>query len=182
MGKRGGGLEILGQSKSTRSVLTHIAQVACTDTTVLVLGETGTGKELVARTIHEQSQRASRTMVTVNCAALPSGIVESELFGRSKGAYTGASTDQPGRFEVADGSTIFLDEVGELPNDLQAKLLRVLQDGTFERLGSTKTIKVDVRVIAATNRDLEGAVSQGRFRQDLYYRLNVFPIVVPAFT
>jgi formate hydrogenlyase transcriptional activator len=179
VGQRKGGLSILGQSKATADILTQISQVACTDTTVLILGETGTGKELVARTIHEQSPRASRTMVTVNCAALPSGIVESELFGRSKGAYTGASTDQPGRFEVADGSSIFLDEIGELPNDLQAKLLRVLQDGTFERLGSTKTVKVNVRVIAATNRDLEAAVSEGRFRQDLYYRLNVFPIVVP---
>lgn len=179
VGKRGGSLTILGQSQATRAILTQIAQVACTDTTVLILGETGTGKELVARTIHEQSQRAGRTMVTVNCAALPSGIVESELFGRAKGAYTGASTDQPGRFEVADGSTIFLDEIGELPNDLQAKLLRVLQDGTFERLGSTKTVKVNVRVIAATNRDLEAGVTEGRFRQDLYYRLNVFPIVVP---
>jgi DNA-binding NtrC family response regulator len=179
VGKQSGGHTILGQSKSTQAILTHIEQVARTDTTVLVLGETGTGKELVARTIHEQSQRAGRTMVTVNCAALPSGIVESELFGRAKGAYTGASTDQPGRFEVADGSTIFLDEIGELPNDLQAKLLRVLQDGTFERLGSTKTVKVNVRVIAATNRDLEAAVAESRFRQDLYYRLNVFPIVVP---
>jgi formate hydrogenlyase transcriptional activator len=179
VGQRKGGFSILGQSKATGNILTQIAQVASTDTTVLILGETGTGKELVARTIHEQSPRASRTMVTVNCAALPSGIVESELFGRSKGAYTGASTDQPGRFEVADGSSIFLDEIGELPNDLQAKLLRVLQDGTFERLGSTKTVRVNVRVIAATNRDLEAAVSGGRFRQDLYYRLNVFPIVVP---
>ncbi len=177
--QRRGERKILGESEIVRNMLRLIEQVAATDATILVLGETGTGKELVAQTAHEQSSRGNRAMVTVNCASLPSGIVESELFGRAKGAYTGASTDQPGRFEVADGSTIFLDEIGELPKDLQAKLLRVLQDGTFERLGSTKTLKVDVRVIAATNRDLETAVREDRFRQDLYYRLNVFPIVVP---
>jgi formate hydrogenlyase transcriptional activator len=177
--QRRGNYRILGESKITQEILKQSQQVAPTDTTVLILGETGTGKELVAQTIHEHSSRRKRTMITVNCAALPSGIVESELFGRSKGAYTGALTDQPGRFEVADGSTIFLDEIGELPKDLQAKMLRVLQDGSFERLGSTKTVRVDVRVIAATNRDLQEAVQENRFRPDLYYRLNVFPIVVP---
>ncbi|MEW6351395.1 MAG: sigma-54 dependent transcriptional regulator [Thermodesulfobacteriota bacterium] len=171
--------KILGDSPRTRETLRQIEQVAKTDATVLIVGETGTGKELVAQTIHERSARGNRAMVTVNCAALPDGIVESEFFGRAKGAYTGASTDQAGRFEVADGSTIFLDEIGELRPELQAKLLRVLQDGSFERLGSAKTTVVDVRVIAATNRDLERAVQDGKFRQDLYYRLCVFPIVVP---
>lgn len=177
--QRRGNYRILGESENVGKLCTLIKQVASTDTTVLILGETGTGKELVAQIVHENSPRRSHAMVTVNCAALPSGIVESELFGRAKGAYTGASTDQPGRFEVADGSTIFLDEIGELPPELQAKLLRVLQDGTFEKLGSSKTIRVDVRVVAATNKDLEAAVREGRFRQDLFYRLNVFPIVVP---
>ncbi len=170
---------ILGAGRAIREVLDQIAQVAPTNSTVLILGETGTGKELVAQSIHEQSRRSSRTMIKVNCAGLPSGIVESELFGRAKGAYTGALTDQPGRFEIADGSTIFLDEIGELPLELQAKLLRVLQDGRFERLGSAKTIHADVRVIAATNQDLGVGVREGRFRQDLFYRLNVFPIHVP---
>jgi formate hydrogenlyase transcriptional activator len=174
-----GSVRHLGDSPVMRDVLTQIEQVARTNTSVLVLGETGTGKELVAEMIHAASQRKDRTMIKVNCAALPSGIMESELFGRAKGAYTGASTDQPGRFEIADGSTIFLDEVGELAHDLQAKLLRVLQDGTFERLGSSRTIRVDVRVIAATNKDLEAMVREGKFRLDLYYRLNVFPIAVP---
>lgn len=177
--QRRGNFRILGESEKVEKLYSLIKQVASTDTTVLILGETGTGKELVAQIVHENSPRRNRAMVTVNCAALPSGIVESELFGRAKGAYTGAATDQSGRFEVADGSTIFLDEIGELPAELQAKLLRVLQDGSFEKLGSSKTIRVDVRVIAATNKDLETAVSEGRFRRDLYYRLNVFPIVVP---
>ena len=154
-------------------------QVAPTDSLVLVCGETGTGKELVAQAIHRLSPRRSHLMVKVNCAALPSGLVESELFGREKGAFTGALTRQLGRFEIADGSTLFLDEIGELSLDLQAKLLRVLESGEFERLGSPRTIKVDVRVIAATNRDLAEDIRQGRFREDLYYRLNVFPIRVP---
>lgn len=170
---------IAGESPRIEEVLNQIAQVSRTDTTVLILGETGTGKELVAQMIHEHSRRGHRAMVKVDCTALPSGLMENELFGRAKGAYTGAATDQPGRFEIADGSTIFLDEIAELPMDLQAKLLRVIQDGTFERLGSNKTIKTDVRVIAATNKALELEVSEGRFRTDLYYRLNVFPILVP---
>jgi transcriptional regulator with GAF, ATPase, and Fis domain len=160
-------------------VLSQVELVAATGSTVLLLGETGAGKELVARAIHRRSPRQGRPPVKVNCAALPSALVEGELFGREKGAYTGAMTRQAGRFEAADGSTLFLDEVAELPVELQAKLLRVLQDGEFERLGSTKTIKVDVRVIAATNRDLAKEVRAGRFREDLFYRLNVFPIHVP---
>ena len=153
--------------------------MAPTDSTVLLLGETGSGKELVARAIHKSSKRNTRPMVTVNCAALPASLVENELFGRERGAYTGALTREIGRFELADRSTIFLDEIGELPLELQAKLLRVLQEGEFERLGSSKTLHVDVRLIAATSRDLEGAVREGKFREDLFYRLNVFPIRVP---
>ncbi len=171
--------EIVGDSAAIQRVLGQVEQVAATGSTVLLLGETGVGKELVARALHRRSSRQGRPMVKVNCAALPSALVESELFGREKGAYTGALTRQVGRFEAAEGSTIFLDEVGELPVELQAKLLRVLQDGEFERLGSTKTVKVDVRVIAATNRDLAKEVRAGRFREDLFYRLNVFPIHVP---
>jgi transcriptional regulator with GAF, ATPase, and Fis domain len=157
-----------------------VEQVAPTDSSVLVRGETGTGKELVAQAIHRLSPRRSHLLVKINCAALPSGLVESELFGREKGAFTGALTRQVGRFEVADGSTLFLDEIGELSLEVQAKLLRVLETGEFERLGSPRTIKVDVRVIAATNRDLAEEIKRGRFREDLYYRLNVFPIRVPA--
>jgi formate hydrogenlyase transcriptional activator len=171
--------EVIGQSAGIRNVLRMVEQVAPTDSSVLVRGETGTGKELVAQAIHRLSPRRNHLIVKVNCAALPSGLVESELFGREKGAYTGALTRQVGRFEIADDSTIFLDEIGELPLDLQAKLLRVLESGEFERLGSSKTIKVNVRLIAATNRDLAEAIRQGRFREDLYYRLNVFRILVP---
>ncbi len=171
---------IIGQSDPLKSVLRQSEQVAETESTVLLLGETGTGKELIAHTIHNLSSRKGRPMVKVNCAALPSTLIESELFGHEKGAYTGAISKQLGRFEIADGSTIFLDEIGELPLALQGKLLRVLQDGKFERLGSSKTIQVDVRVIAATNKDLNRAVRSGSFREDLYYRLNVFPISIPS--
>ena len=171
--------EIIGQSNAIKKVLGNAEKVAKTDSTVLITGETGVGKELLARVVHDLSNRKERVMLKVNCAALPSTLIESELFGREKGAYTGALTKQTGRFEVADNSTIFLDEISELSLELQAKLLRVLQEGQFERLGSTKTIQVDVRVIAATNQDLEKAVQDGHFRKDLYYRLNVFPIEVP---
>jgi formate hydrogenlyase transcriptional activator len=171
--------EIIGQSDAIRKVLRQVQQVANTDSTVLLLGETGTGKELLARATHNLSARKERSMIKLNCAALPATLIETELFGHEKGAFTGAVTGQIGRFEAANGSTIFLDEIGELPLDLQAKLLRVLQEGQFERLGSTKPIDVDVRVIAATNRDLAKEVKEGRFREDLYYRLNVFPISIP---
>ncbi len=171
--------KIVGSSQAIRTVLNHARQVAPTESTVLIAGETGTGKELLAMAIHDLSPRSRRTLVTINCAAIPSTLIESELFGRERGAYTGALTRQMGRFEMADGSTLFLDEIGELPLETQVKLLRALQEGTFERLGSTKTIKVDVRVIAASNRNLARAVREGKFRDDLYYRLNVFPIEIP---
>jgi formate hydrogenlyase transcriptional activator len=171
--------EIIGQSEAIRHVLQQAEKVAPTNSSVLLQGETGTGKELVAQLIHRFSPRHNRLMVKVNCSALPATLIESELFGREKGAFTGALTRQAGRFEIADGSTIFLDEIGDLPLDLQAKLLQVLQEGRFERLGSSKTLQVDVRVIAATNRDLSEEVRRGNFRQDLYYRLNVFPIQMP---
>ena len=171
--------DIVGQSVAMKKVLAQAEQVAQTDSTVLLLGETGTGKELLARAIHSMSLRKDRPLVTVNCASLPPTLIESELFGREKGAYTGALTRMVGRFEIADGSTLFLDEIGELPLDLQSKLLRVLEDGTFERLGSTKPLHVNVRIIAATNRDIEKEVKAGKFRPDLFYRLNVFPIVIP---
>jgi formate hydrogenlyase transcriptional activator len=170
---------ILGESDQLKKVLLKVEQVAKTNTAVLVLGETGTGKELVARAIHDQSSRRNKPMVTVNCGALPANLVESELFGHEKGAFTGASARRIGRFQVADGSTIFLDEVGDMPMELQVKLLRVLQEGKFESVGSSKSVSVDVRVIAATNIDVEKAVQEGVFRQDLYYRLNVFPINNP---
>ncbi|MBN2439626.1 MAG: sigma 54-interacting transcriptional regulator [Deltaproteobacteria bacterium] len=170
---------IIGQSDGLKYVIYRAEQVAPANTTVLILGETGTGKELIAFAIHDMSPRKERPLITVNCAALPGNLIECELFGREKGAFTGADTRQTGRFEVAHGSTICLDEIGELPLELQAKLLRVIQHSEFERLGSSHTIKVDVRIIATTNRDLEEEVRRGRFRQDLYYRLNVFPITVP---
>jgi PAS domain S-box-containing protein len=170
---------IVGRSRGIRDVLKQAEQVAVTDSVVLIQGETGTGKELLARTIHDLSSRKSRPMVKINCASLPATLIESELFGREKGAYTGALSREIGRFELADKSTIFLDEVVELPLELQAKLLRVLQEGEFERLGSPKTIRVDVRVIAATNRDLGQLVAEGKFREDLFYRLSVFPLHLP---
>jgi len=172
--------EIIGESTVLRAALRRVEQVAVTDATVLVVGETGTGKELVAHAIHRKSERSSRPFITVNCSALPAPLIESELFGHEKGAFTGAHARQIGRFELADGGTIFLDEIGDLPIELQSKLLRVLQTGDFERLGSSSQRRVDVRVVAATHRDLERAVEEGRFRADLYYRLRVVPIHVPA--
>jgi formate hydrogenlyase transcriptional activator len=171
--------EIVGQSLAMKRILAQAEQVAQTDSTVLIQGETGTGKELLTRAIHSMSLRKDRPLVTVNCASLPPTLIESELFGRERGAYTGALTKMVGRFEVADGSTLFLDEIGELPFELQSKLLRVLEEGKFERLGSTKTLHVNVRIIAATNRDIAQDVKEGKFRKDLFYRLNVFPIVIP---
>jgi len=170
---------ILGHSDGLKYVLYRAEQVAPQNTTVLILGETGTGKELIAAAIHNLSPRKDRALITVNCAALPANLIESELFGREKGAFTGADTRRVGRFEVANGSTLCLDEIGELPLELQGKLLRVIQHNEFERLGSPHTIKVDVRIVATTNRNLEEEIQKGRFRQDLYYRLNVFPITVP---
>lgn len=171
--------EIIGRSAALDYVFFRIEQVAPQDTTVLLLGETGTGKGVVARAIHSRSNRKDRPMVTVHCTSLPANLIESELFGREKGAFTGSNDRQMGRFELADGGTIFLDEIGEMPLELQTKLLRVIQDGEFERLGSPRTIKVNVRIIAATNRNLEEEISHGRFREDLFYRLNVFPVTVP---
>jgi formate hydrogenlyase transcriptional activator len=172
-------VEIIGKSDPIKAVLQKVEQVAPTGATVLITGETGTGKELVARAIHKLSGRRERLLVKVDCASLPSTLIESELFGRERGAYTGALTKQIGRFQLADKGTIFLDEIGELPRETQSKLLRVLQEGCFEVLGSPKTVNVDVRIIAATNRDLAREVKEGRFREDLYYRLKVFPIEVP---
>jgi len=171
--------EIVGTSAVLRRVLGQAAIVAPTDAAVLIQGETGTGKELVAREVHKLSSRHQRPLVKLNCAAIPSGLLESELFGHERGAFTGAIAQKIGRFEVANGGTLFLDEVGEIPLELQPKLLRVLQEQEFERLGSSRTIKVDVRLVAATNRDLVRMVEEQRFRDDLYYRLNVFPIHVP---
>ncbi|MCB9266591.1 MAG: sigma 54-interacting transcriptional regulator [Lewinellaceae bacterium] len=167
---------IISQSKNYKRVLQQVEQVASTDATVLIIGETGTGKELLARAIHKLSKRDEQPLIKVNCAGLPKELIESELFGHEKGAFTGAYQQKKGRFELAHGGTIFLDEIGEMPFSLQSKLLRVLQEGEFERVGGTKTIKADTRVIAATNRDLEKMVMDGEFREDLFYRLNVFPI------
>ncbi|WP_035056948.1 sigma-54-dependent Fis family transcriptional regulator [Desulfuromonas sp. TF] len=171
--------EIVGQSPAISYVFFRIDQVAPQDATVLLLGETGTGKGMAAREIHRRSSRSSRPLITVNCTALPANLIESELFGREKGAFTGAHARQIGRFELADGGTIFLDEIGEMPLELQVKLLRVIQDGEFERLGSPRTLKVDVRIIAASNRNLEEEIRASRFREDLFYRLSVFPITIP---
>lgn len=172
--------EIISQSKNFKKVLAQVEQVAVTSSTILILGESGTGKELIARAAHNISNRKNRTMVKVNCAALPASLIESELFGHERGAFTGALSRKIGRFELADGGSIFLDEIGEIPIDLQSKLLRVLQEGEFEMVGSSETKKVDVRVIAATNVDLLDAIDNGSFREDLYYRLNVFPLRIPA--
>lgn len=171
--------EIIGQGRKLKKVLAMVSEVSPTDATVLILGETGTGKELVARAIHEASKRKERPLIRVNCATLPSNLIESELFGHEKGAFTGAISQKIGRFELANRTTLFLDEIGELPVELQPKLLRVLQDGEFERLGGGETRTSDVRIIAATNRNLEKAVEEGRFRRDLWFRLNVYPISVP---
>jgi formate hydrogenlyase transcriptional activator len=170
---------IVGQSATLRQVLHLVDTVAKGNSTVLLLGETGTGKELVARAIHNRSRRRDRTFVKLNCAAIPGGLLESELFGHERGAFTGAIAQKIGRLELADNGSLFLDEIGDIPLELQPKLLRVLQEREFERLGSTRTKRVDVRVVAATHRDLEGMISNGQFRSDLYYRLNVFPIFIP---
>jgi transcriptional regulator with GAF, ATPase, and Fis domain len=171
--------ELVGASAALRAVLADVSKVAPTDSTVLITGETGTGKELVARAIHNRSRRSSRAFVSVNCAAIPSSLIASELFGHEKGAFTGAMQRRQGRFELANGGTIFLDEVGELPAEIQVTLLRVLQEREFERVGSGLSTRTNVRVIAATNRDLESAIKDKVFRSDLFYRLNVFPVVVP---
>src|ERR1700731_2214449 len=170
---------IVGSSTALRGVLDQIETVAPTDATVLIEGETGTGKELIAHAIHTHSKRTDRPFVKLNCAAIPLGLLESELFGHEKGAFTGAVVQKMGRFEAANGGTLFLDEIGDIPLELQAKLLRVLQEREFERLGSTTTRHVDVRVVAATNQDLSALVADKQFRMDLYYRLNVFPVAVP---
>jgi transcriptional regulator with GAF, ATPase, and Fis domain len=171
--------DIVGSSEALRRVLRQVARVAPSDSTVLILGETGTGKELIARAIHKRSQRANGMFIGVNCAAIPPSLMGSELFGHEKGAFTGATQRRLGRFELADGGTLFLDEVGDLPSETQIALLRVLQERQFERIGGTQPIAVNVRIIAATNRDLRTAVRAGTFRSDLFYRLNVFPIAVP---
>jgi formate hydrogenlyase transcriptional activator len=172
--------EIVGESAALKSVMQEVSLVAPTDATVLILGETGTGKELIARAIHNQSNRSGRPFIRVNCAAIPASLIASELFGHERGAFTGATQRRLGRFEAANGGTIFLDEIGELPMETQITLLRVIQEREFERVGSSQPISVDVRIIAATNRDLQAAVTAGTFRQDMFYRLNVFPIQVPA--
>lgn len=170
---------IIGQSPAMRQLLSSIEKIADSDTTVIIYGESGTGKELVATTIHYQSKRRDKPIIKVNCAAIPEGLVESELFGHEKGAFTGAVKRKPGRFELAHGGTIFLDEIGDLPLSAQAKILRVLQEKTFERIGGAESIKVDVRIIAATNKDLKNEVKKGLFREDLFFRLNVIPVVIP---
>src|SRR4029077_10578310 len=170
---------IIGSSPALRHVLELVETVASSDSTAVRLGDTGTGKELIARSLHEHSQRRDRTFVKLNCAAIPTGLLESELFGHEKGAFTGAISQKIGRLELAHQGTLFLDEVGDIPAELQPKLLRVLQEQEFERLGSTRTIRVDVRLVAATNRDLAQLTANGHFRNDLYYRLNVFPVVLP---
>jgi formate hydrogenlyase transcriptional activator len=172
--------QIIGNSKALKHVLQQVETVAPSDSTVLLHGETGTGKELIARAIHDRSRRKQRTLVKLNCAAIPTGLLESELFGHEKGAFTGAITPKVGRLELADQGTLFLDEVGDIPVEIQPKLLRALQEREFERLGSTHTRKVNVRLVAATNRDLEKMIADREFRSDLYYRLNVFPIRIPA--
>jgi formate hydrogenlyase transcriptional activator len=172
--------EIVGSSEALHKVLSQVRKVARSDSTVLVLGETGTGKELIARAIHKSSDRSARSFIGVNCGAIATSLFSSELFGHEKGAFTGATQRRLGRFEIANGGTVFLDEVGDLPSDIQIALLRVLQERTIERVGGDKSISVDVRVVAATHRDLKKLVSEGKFREDLYYRLNVVPIVVPA--
>lgn len=171
--------EVIGQSAAMLRVLRDVKEVADTDATVLILGETGTGEEVIARVIHAASTRRDKPLIKVNCAAIPATLIESEFFGHEQGAFTGATKKREGRFALADGGTIFLDEIGELPLDLQVKRLRVLQEGEFEPVGSSRTKQVNVRVLAATNRDLAQAVREGTFRQDLYYRLNVFPIYLP---
>src|SRR5262249_54561198 len=171
--------EIVGSSKTMRQVLKQVEKVAPSDSTVLILGETGTGKELIARALHRRSKRSNRALIRVNCAAIPQSLIASELFGHEKGAFTGAMQRRVGRFEAANGGTLFLHEIGELPLGTQTLLLRVLQEREFERVGSNHPVPIDVRVIAATNRDLPAAVATGMFRQDLFFRLNVFPIAVP---
>jgi len=170
---------IIGESKAMRSIFGLLDKVSRTDSTVLILGESGTGKELIASTIHYQSSRQKKPIIRVNCAALPEELIESELFGYEKGAFTGAAARKPGRFDLADGGTIFLDEIGDLPLLTQTKILRVLEERTFERLGATQSSSVDVRIMAATNKDLEKEIEKGLFREDLYYRLNVIPVVMP---
>jgi formate hydrogenlyase transcriptional activator len=172
--------EIVGASEPLRKVLSQVAKVAPTDSTVLILGETGTGKELIARAIHKRSNRSSRAFVGVNCAAIPAALIASELFGHEKGAFTGAVQRRLGRFELADGGTIFLDEIGDLPMEMQLALLRILQERNFERVGGNLSISVDVRIVAATHRNLMAAVAAGTFREDLFYRLNVFPVLIPS--
>jgi chemotaxis protein methyltransferase CheR len=170
---------IVGRSKAIKRIKSQIKQAASTNVTVLVMGETGTGKELIARAIHDLGPRKNRRLVTVNCAALSPSLIETELFGHEKGAFTGAVSRKVGRFELANGGTLFLDEIGEFPLDVQAKLLQALEDGEFERVGGSKTISVDLRIIAATNRNLRTEIQQGNFRNDLWYRLNIFPITSP---
>ena len=172
--------EIVGKSAALRQVLQEVKLVAPSDATVLILGETGTGKELIARAVHQSSRRSDKPLIRVNCTSIPKELFESEFFGHAKGAFTGAIRDRAGRFEAANGGTLFLDEVGEIPPGLQAKLLRVLQEKSYERIGEERTRQTDVRIVAATNRDLKDEVAAGRFREDLYYRLNVFPLTVPA--